>query len=74
MLDAHLCDKHRDESFGAEAGALVEEGCPRCGLPWPEGLHLHRCSKWGRRFRVVMAASSVQEWGTTRLFNQTDCP
>ena len=37
------CERHSGQP--QVLGALLDEGCPRCGLPPPEGLQLHRCSK-----------------------------
>jgi hypothetical protein len=41
----HYCEHHSEELFVLEVDTLLDDGCPRCGLRAPEGLHLHRCSK-----------------------------
>ncbi len=40
----HYCERHSQEAFVLELNALIEEGCPSCGLLAPEGSHLHYCS------------------------------
>ena len=49
MPGANFCETHRDAFFGLEIDALAVDACPRCGLQSPEGLHLHRCSRWRRK-------------------------
>ena len=49
LLGMRYCERHSEELFALEVAALVDLGCPRCGLPGPEGLHLHRCSITPRR-------------------------
>ncbi len=47
-----FCESHRDEYLSL-ADTFIEAGCPRCGLPAPDGMHLHRCSGWGRPRRAL---------------------
>src|ERR1700691_3273290 len=41
----HYCEHHSEEASVLEVDALLDCGCPRCGLRAPEGLYLHHCSK-----------------------------
>ena len=63
LLGMRYCERHSEELFALEVAALVDLGCPRCGLPGPEGLHLHRCSTMHRRSRHAALAKRAMAWG-----------
>jgi hypothetical protein len=58
------CERHSGQPQ-AVVGELLDEGCPRCGLPPPEGLQLHRCSKLGRR-RVLNSRLRIKNQDKVR--------
>ena len=43
----HYCELHCEEQVLLAIVGLLEDGCPRCGLPAPEGSHLHFCDVGG---------------------------
>ena len=63
LLGMRYCERHSEELFALEVAALVDLGCPRCGLPGPEGLHLHRCSSMRRRSGRIGLVMRAKELG-----------
>jgi hypothetical protein len=61
----HYCEHHSEELLVLEVDTLLDDGCPRCRLRAPEGLHLHHCSK-----RILTSRLKSRSGGTPNVIHE----